>query len=81
MRKLFLVLVLAVSASLGACSTCKLEREAVLQLEKNHEHIFPRYAAYVAKDTSLSAEAKDSEVKLLEATKRTVERLKKRTEE
>ena len=81
MRKLFCVVVLVLFASLGACSTCKLEREAVLQLEKNSEHIFTRYVGYVAKDPALSQEAKDSEVKLIESTKRTVERLKKRTEE
>lgn len=81
MRKLFLVLALVASAALGACSTCKLEREAVVQIEKNHEHIFTRYVGYVAKDPALTQEAKDSEVKLIEATKRTVERLKKRMEE
>lgn len=81
MKKVLVIVVLVVASSLGACSTCKLEREAVLQLERNHEHVFPRYAAYVARDAALSQEAKDSEIKLLEATKRAVERLKKRTEE
>ena len=45
------------------------------------EHIFTRYVGYVARDPALSQEAKDSEVKLIDATKRAVERLKKRTEE
>jgi len=81
MRSLLVVLVAMLALLSGACGTCKLEREAVVQLEKNHEHIFTRYVGYVAKDPALTQEAKDSEVKLIEATKRTVERLKKRTEE
>lgn len=81
MRKLALSVVLLSAILCGACSTCKLERESILQLEKNHEHIFTRYVGYVARDPALSQEAKDSEVKLIDATKRTVERLKKRTEE
>ena len=81
MRRILVVLVAVLALFSGACGTCKLEREQILQLEENHEHIFPRYVTYVAKDPALTQEAKDSEVKLLEATKRAVERLKKRTEE
>lgn len=81
MRSLLVVLVAVLALLSSACGTCKLEREAVIQIEKNHEHIFTRYVGYVARDPALTQEAKDSEVKLVEKTKGTVERLKKRTEE
>lgn len=79
MRKFLAILALVVLLGSASCS-CTLERQALEQLEKNHEHIFSRYVGYVGRDPALSDEAKASEVKIVEVTKRMVERLKKRTE-
>ena len=80
MKKLLGAVLFVLLVVSQGCGTCKLEREAIDQIEESQTAIFSRYMEYVRKDPALSDKAKDTEQKLVDQVKGTVIRLRKRTE-
>lgn len=76
MRKLFIGIVLALSAVL-ASGCCTAERRLAEDIEKIHGRLFPMLTNYIDKDPALKPEDKEDKKGLMRAAKDAVDALKK----
>lgn len=80
MKRVCILVALLTALCLGACR-CPEIGNAVEQVRQNQELIFPAYLDYVQKDSTLDKDQKDDRVKLIEATRRAMDALKRAAEQ
>lgn len=75
------VLVPILSVLIVGCRCSPTARQAAVEIQETHRLVFPEYAAYVAKDPALDADARARRTRTVESLERLVERLRAALEE